>query len=358
MDINNIKKLVNGQIVKNYREMCKLLGEEIKKGGKSKILQLKDWERYFSFKREKQKFIIVTVYKEPKPKIDKRQNGNNNNNIYGEIVQKLLMNMLINNNGKLSAPISYYLIELCMTNQNYSHYQYNQKELAEILDIDKFSVDYFYLTSKNNFRGIFERALKNLVKKQYIMWEKVMMIKSGYNYKVATQEEQRVIHEAEEKALKDMGYKNVQKINLAGKYKKYQEKLMEIIEKKIEIDYFYYNYLIRMELVNNEDIQTDMDLLKLEMNNLIIENLVKQAKERHSMTLKKYELLIGNPRKPRNQFDLCKIDDDYVDINIKLISILVNKDTEYIGSLDIAKKVKKAREISGNNLEKLSLLTA
>ena len=50
MDINNLKK---GQVVKNYKEMCLVLQEEIKTG-KSKQLQLKDWERYFSYHKEGQ----------------------------------------------------------------------------------------------------------------------------------------------------------------------------------------------------------------------------------------------------------------------------------------------------------------
>ena len=45
------KNLKVGLVVKNYRELCKLLGADIK-DGKSKKLQVKDWERYFRFSRD------------------------------------------------------------------------------------------------------------------------------------------------------------------------------------------------------------------------------------------------------------------------------------------------------------------
>ena len=57
-------------VFKNYRNLCEYLKEQIKTG-KSKQLQLKEWERYFSFKKEGQKIIITEVFEEPKEKIVK-----------------------------------------------------------------------------------------------------------------------------------------------------------------------------------------------------------------------------------------------------------------------------------------------
>ena len=64
------------QIFKNYKEICEYLGEPVYQGGKQRQLQLKDWERYFSYKKEGYKFIITEVFETPKEKIDKRSNGN------------------------------------------------------------------------------------------------------------------------------------------------------------------------------------------------------------------------------------------------------------------------------------------
>ena len=61
-----------GQEFKNYKELCAYLGEQ-EKGGKSKDLQIKDWERYFSFEKQGHKFIITDVYDIPKEKVRKQR---------------------------------------------------------------------------------------------------------------------------------------------------------------------------------------------------------------------------------------------------------------------------------------------
>ena len=71
----NTNALKTNQTFKNYKELCEYLDEPIKTG-KSKQLQLKDWERYFSYEKEGQKFIITEIFDTPTEKIDKRTNGN------------------------------------------------------------------------------------------------------------------------------------------------------------------------------------------------------------------------------------------------------------------------------------------
>ena len=56
LDTNVINQ---NQIFKNYKELCAYLGEEPKKAN-SKVAQLKEWERYFLFRKEGQKIISVT----------------------------------------------------------------------------------------------------------------------------------------------------------------------------------------------------------------------------------------------------------------------------------------------------------
>ena len=75
----NSNTLKPNQIFKNYKELCSYLGEEIK-AGCSKQAQIKEWERYFSYKKEGNKFIITEVFDSPKDKIDNR-GGNNLKNV-------------------------------------------------------------------------------------------------------------------------------------------------------------------------------------------------------------------------------------------------------------------------------------
>ena len=70
------ERLTLGQVIKNYKDLCSILNQGIKTG-RSKILQLKDISRYVKLKKDKQQFTVVEIYKEPLPKIDGRENGNN-----------------------------------------------------------------------------------------------------------------------------------------------------------------------------------------------------------------------------------------------------------------------------------------
>ena len=79
----------NGNRIKNYKTMCYILKEDVK-GGCSKKSQLKDWERYFNYKTEKNKFIIEEVYDVPK-----LASGNSRNSIYVNIIEFLLTSELL-----------------------------------------------------------------------------------------------------------------------------------------------------------------------------------------------------------------------------------------------------------------------
>lgn len=77
MNIENLKQIYEQSLineygehiltVKNYKEMCKIL-EEKEKDGNSKTAQIKEWNRYFDFSRDNQKYIIKEIYDKPFPK--------------------------------------------------------------------------------------------------------------------------------------------------------------------------------------------------------------------------------------------------------------------------------------------------
>ena len=68
MNLSKIKELYEEEnkqgkelIIKNYKEMCKILDEE-ETDGNSKKSQIKEWNRYFDFTRDGQKYIINVIY--------------------------------------------------------------------------------------------------------------------------------------------------------------------------------------------------------------------------------------------------------------------------------------------------------
>lgn len=61
MDLSNIHP---NQTFKNYKELCLALGQPIK-SGRSKVFQLKEWERFFSYSQKGHSFVIKEVFAYP-----------------------------------------------------------------------------------------------------------------------------------------------------------------------------------------------------------------------------------------------------------------------------------------------------
>ena len=144
----NIENLCEGLIIKNYKELCVLLGIKVT-GGDSKKSQLKDLERYCKYHKEGNKFIIDEIYSEVKMKVDmrntvkdddKRHEGNSS--VYGDDIKRLLLYLMASSNedDEIILPISILLNKLSMTNINYSLGRRNQEKLSEILKIDEISI--------------------------------------------------------------------------------------------------------------------------------------------------------------------------------------------------------------------------
>ncbi len=77
-----VKKMINlqqGQVIKNYKELCIILDVEPTKG-KGRQFHIREFERYCSYHKDGNKFIIDEVFTDPKPKIDNRKNNNSGNN--------------------------------------------------------------------------------------------------------------------------------------------------------------------------------------------------------------------------------------------------------------------------------------
>jgi len=65
-------KLSVGLVVENYKELCKLLGEETKSSN-SKTAQQKRWRQYFDYEQDGWAYIIKEIYEIPEPVMDARK---------------------------------------------------------------------------------------------------------------------------------------------------------------------------------------------------------------------------------------------------------------------------------------------
>ena len=74
-----LDSIATGEVFRNYSELCTVL-DEPHKTGKSKQLQLLDWQRYFTYEKQGHKFIITEIFEEPKEKVKKQNTKYTSNN--------------------------------------------------------------------------------------------------------------------------------------------------------------------------------------------------------------------------------------------------------------------------------------
>lgn len=75
----------------SYKKICEILGENTK-GGKGKIVQLKNWKTMFNFYVEGHSYFITEIYEKQKEKIDGRKNNKGGNNSpYGKLLKEIML---------------------------------------------------------------------------------------------------------------------------------------------------------------------------------------------------------------------------------------------------------------------------
>jgi hypothetical protein len=166
MNINNISE---GQIFKNYKELCLELGVEIKTSTNSKNALYKELTRYCKYNKVGHKIVIEEIYNRPLPKID-------NNSIYGNLIQLLISDLLAQCNGHVSISRSKLMLALGIVNSNYSECRELVQKLSVYTGIDEKVIYDFYNTSTSSFKGVIDTALKSLMDKRVIMFNKIIKI--------------------------------------------------------------------------------------------------------------------------------------------------------------------------------------
>ena len=164
-----------GMVVKNYREMCRILSEQICEGN-SKKAQLKEWSRYFLWEKKGQKFIILDIYDEPLPKED----GRANKNIYATYIEVILIKILAKQ--KNSKDPFYFTTNqmwklLGMINNNYRNISLDElNDRIPEYDVKPFDVKKFYQRCNQRLRDILFSSLDRLESRALIKYDREIVI--------------------------------------------------------------------------------------------------------------------------------------------------------------------------------------
>ncbi|KON87369.1 hypothetical protein AF332_11400 [Sporosarcina globispora] len=356
----NLSNIEVGNIYKNYKALCEIL-EEKNKTGNAKKAQLKEWERFFKYEKEGNKFIITHVYAIPLPE-------NNNKTKYIPTIEKLILDKVVQfgNKGKVFISKSQLMQELKMINENYTFAKYKQLRLAKHMNISLEEVEEFYMTSDDLLKRNIEAALNSLRNQSLIFWTNAMTLcfiethaetnntnnikatkeerTNEYNentvsfsaikpvsyqtYRKATEEEIEYILQVEKEVLNKYNCDKISETFKKGLNNKFYKEVKEILFDTANIYYYFNSY----EIIANEkyiyskweeleELQLELDERETYKNTLnydVIDRINHNAERRH---LKAIETLNDDaPERIKNRSN-----ENYLSNSYKLTDTLINK---------------------------------
>lgn len=297
LDITKFKEYIKNNMeekedntIKNYKIMCQLIGEE-ECTGNSKKAQINRWKRYFEFHKEGQKFVIDEIYEEPFPTDDarKRREG-----LYVKYIELLLLEFLskqVDYKVTLGNKEMYRI--LGMTNDRYDiRNRMGSTKANEILrqtimnnedkfaftnspKVSNFDINNFYFRAEQKLNRILYSALRSMKDRFLIDYKKVNII-AEYNeddsqhldYRESNAYEDKIILEAKNKIIKEMGYDNMTEIMLRYKCDDFYEKFNEYIKE----EYGWGKCYPQLRVVYIDDIAKQIPLKAEEIKKLSIED--------------------------------------------------------------------------------------
>lgn len=289
----NTSNLKIGQVVKNYKELCALLGEEFKQGGDSRKAQLKEFARYFEWEKSGQKFLITDIYDTPLPKEDGRNKGK-----YVKCIEIILLNYLSKQKGYTYTLSKKKWWELLgMVNRKYDNV--SQEELLEIDPvITKFEIRQYYQRCNKKLEEILFSALRSLSSRKLIDWgiETVIVtrIQGKTHFRVANEFEKKMILRAERYVLhKIMHLEKMFNVFAKQKQDEFYRLVNEILEDSLDKDWQYYYKQVKIIYNHDQVIEAipdiEAELRKLELNDKVVNALNEHAEEKYRKERKKYE---------------------------------------------------------------------
>lgn len=372
MDLSN---LIVGNVYKNYKELCSALNEKVKTGN-SKLSQLNEWERYFSYEKKGHKFIINEIYSEPLPATNTI--GNNAAPYIDDIV-KLILDLLVqdNNKGKLFLSINALLKQLNMVNDNYTYCKGQTLKLSKVMNVPHENIEDFYQSSNTTLKSNLETALNSLKRQALIHWYPSLTVcfidtyietnelgeikinKHEYVnekgetitnfqvaepvkkrvYREATEQEERIILRIERELLEEYNCQSKADLFKRGKVEEYYKKVKDRLFEKTNILFYYNSY----KIIFNEDQVKEQwnkleeqyklniltkDITQTMLNAGIMDRLIDKATKRYEKAVE--ELSITFCPEEESKKTQMRASNDYILNNDKLTEMLINRETKSI----------------------------
>lgn len=344
-----------GMVIKNYKELCKLLEIPVK-AGDSKKSQIKALEQCCKYHKEGQKFIVDEVYENVTPVIyEKGKNPNSHgNNHIGQPVFKNDLEIIITDiiateyqnkttlDKNINIPKSYMFFNSCMVNKDYLNLYNMMEKVSKDEDIPLITIDNFYNTSRTKMTKNMERALNGLKNQGLLHWEYRLSVKTTQNqHRLATEQEINLIKTIEVKVLQDMGYKSITEIWFTPKWKTFQKEKKKLMRSELGL-YYDYSSVYIVPSLQFETYMSDYEKVKqskLDVNTNMIESTIKSAEKKYNKTVKKVTGTYMDKfhMEQENPYECTFAEKKYVSDIVKLTSMFIQRgkeDIDYILDLD------------------------
>ena len=281
----NLTNLSVGMKIKNYKELCKLLGES-EKGGKGKSYQIKDWNRHFDFERSGHEYIITEIHKTPKVKSIE-------NSIYRTYIELLLAYELSQREGythDYTRPSLYMILGMTNPNFHYNYYSNQVQSLIEEKNVPKWQVNKFKSRSRKKLYSILASALNSMKSRKLLEYDElriiVEQIESNEVHRVATYAERKEIQRIERNILEQMGYAKINHIHKDVDRRTYFKKVDSAVNdlhgwnyvyKKLKLIYDHEQMESSIPEIQDE-LESKIRNYSIELNDTIISFINNQAR--------------------------------------------------------------------------------
>lgn len=356
----NISKLEDGMIIKNYKELCKII--DVKpKSGMGKENQLEFISQFCNYEKVGHSFKILSVDKSIDiEKLIKLNKLSKSGARYINDIEVLILHMLsINQNGELIISKSKLLKELDMVNNNYHFCKSRTNKLSTYLDIDNQLIEEWYHSTNSMLSRNLEKAFEKLVNRSLIDYNSVRMVceqipENGEilkNVFVDEYEEERVIYSIqsgcdvlfrqatyeENEAIRkyEYEYKNGVEdsyIVASGKWDEYKNYVNSKLLSKHNISFYYNAYCIQYNhknVINMVDNLEQWEIRKT-LNSEIMDKIKENVIHRQNKFISSVQEDLINIKE--NEY--TRADDNYLHNNMKLNLNLIDKNKEDI-TIDI-----------------------
>lgn len=342
MKIENLKQ---GLIVKNYKELCNILGVDVK-SGKSKRLQMQDFERYFEYHKDGNKIIIDSIKSEVGAKMDKKTLGNNNElskNLRYMILDLASRNKL--NEGESIGFSKVQVYKYCgMVNDNFRDAKGHKKQLSQKMSVSELAVEECIEYTDERLSASLRRACSVLTNTN-----KALGHRFGYNFIIKGEANELDIHytadiniediirEVENKIMKQMKISRYDLIYKYGRWSEFKNTVISTLKEEYPIYFvnlkYYYNAIVfnymnetveRTKKGFEEAFGLDRETARLNVNKIFSKSLNGTIDRRHKSTIKKIE----DGKAEKTEINEYRMSKDYIKEQKKIKNSII--EVEYV----------------------------